>query len=173
MKRRSPNVSYIELRHIDGVLFKPQSTETMWIGLGYRLFGLERTRDQSYREVFERVEEQTQGQLGFVQQALGLRDAGQSATENSVERRGGRRGKWGGRRRRRGGRRGRRGGRRGRRGGRRGRRGGRRGRRGGRRGRRRGEIIKLFGLLSFQISAIIYTLIGLLQAFPNHLTHCN
>ena len=84
-----PEVSYIKWSQIDGFLLKPPPTETLWIGLGHRLSGLERTRDQSYREVFERVEEQTQGQLGFVQQALRLRDAGQGASENSVKRRGG------------------------------------------------------------------------------------
>ena len=41
--------------------------------------------EESYREVFERVEQQAEGQLGFVQQGLCLRDAGESAAKHTAQ----------------------------------------------------------------------------------------
>lgn len=42
-------------------------------------------KQAAYRKIFERVKQQTQGQLGFVQQGLCLRDAGESAAEDPAQ----------------------------------------------------------------------------------------
>lgn len=42
-------------------------------------------KQAAYREIFERVKQQAQGQLGFVQQGLCLRDAGESAAEHPAQ----------------------------------------------------------------------------------------